>query len=105
MFSVDRKRVQEWCKQKDDLMATGRSAKRQEDPEEDYADVEIVSNVEEPKLDLYTCLRTVIVARIYAAKPIASYNYLSLTYCYFSNCFYCCFTLILAGPWPCGLFN
>ncbi len=28
VFSVDRKRVQEWCKQKDDLMATGRSAKR-----------------------------------------------------------------------------
>ncbi len=107
VFSVDRKRVQEWCKQKDDLMATGRSAKRQEDPEEDYADVEIVSNVEEPKLDLYSCLRTVIliVARIYAAKPIArsSYNYFSLTYCYFSNCFYCCFTLILAGHRPCGL--
>ncbi len=32
-------------------MATGRSAKIQEDPEEDYADVEIVSNVKEPKLD------------------------------------------------------
>ncbi len=41
------------------LMATGRSAKRQED----YADVEIVSNVEEPKLDLYSCLRTVTVTR------------------------------------------
>ncbi len=64
MFSVDRKRVQEWCKQKDDL-ATGRSAKRQEDPDEDYADVEIVSNVKEPKLDLYSCLRTVMVTRNY----------------------------------------
>ncbi len=35
----------------------------EEDPEEDYADVEIVSNVEEPKLDLQ--LSEVMVARNY----------------------------------------
>ncbi len=82
-FQFDRKRVQEWCKQKDDLMATGRSAKRQEDPEEDNADVEIVSNVEEPKLDFIQLsedsdgdeeLSDSI--HNYAAKPIASYIYL-----------------------------
>ena len=84
-------------------MATGRSAKIQEDPEEDYADVEIVSNVKEPKLDLYTCLRTVMVTRNYltlyilnyAAKPIAIFIsnlflfqqlFLLLLYSHFSRC-------------------
>ena len=28
VFSVDRKRVQDWCKQKEDLMTAGRSTKR-----------------------------------------------------------------------------